>query len=166
MCSVKFDCMYSWLLILMCSLYSYLLANDLPVCPIYKLFKHCNSVSILLYCYNRCSICADYYQTWGVFFYCVVSFETSFLISRIFEPEISDLDLQPKIPPRGHVLRIFTSWKNPSTSDGFEPASLGSRGENFTPRPPSSTTLTGRPTAKRLFGRPLCRWETCIRADI
>ena len=34
-------------------------------------------------------------------------------------------DLQLKVPPGGLVLRIFTSWKNPSTSAGFEPANLG-----------------------------------------
>ena len=34
-----------------------------------------------------------------------------------------------KVPPGGLMLRIFTSWKNPSTSAGFEPANLGSRGE-------------------------------------
>ena len=38
-------------------------------------------------------------------------------------------DLQLKVPPGGFVLRIFTSWKNPSTSAGFEPANLGYRGE-------------------------------------
>ena len=36
------------------------------------------------------------------------------------EPEILD-------PPGGLVLRIFTSWENPSTSAGFEPTDLGSR---------------------------------------
>ena len=43
---------------------------------------------------------------------------------------------QLKVPSGGHVLKIFTSWKNPSTSAGFEPAHLGSRGEHVTPRPP------------------------------
>ena len=38
-------------------------------------------------------------------------------------------DPQLKVPPGGLVLRIFTSLKNPSTSVGFEPANLGSRGE-------------------------------------
>ena len=42
------------------------------------------------------------------------------------EPEISDSGVQLKIPPGGLVLRIFTSWKNPSTSVGFEPVNLGS----------------------------------------
>ena len=57
---------------------------------------------------------------------------------RIFnEPEISDSGPpQVKVPPVGLLLRIFTSWKNPSTSARFEPANLGSRGEHVTPRPP------------------------------
>ena len=29
-----------------------------------------------------------------------------------------------KVPPGGLVLRIFTSWKNPTTSAGFEPTNL------------------------------------------
>ena len=48
--------------------------------------------------------------------------------SRYFnEPEFSDSGPQLKIPPGGLVFRIFTSWKNPSTSAVFEPANLGSR---------------------------------------
>ena len=47
-------------------------------------------------------------------------------------------DTQLKLPPGGLVLRIFTSWKNQSTSVGFEAANLGSRGEHVTPRPPKS----------------------------
>ena len=49
------------------------------------------------------------------------------------------LDLQLKVPPGGIVSRSFTSWKNPSTSVGFEPANFGSRGEHVTPRPPRTT---------------------------
>ena len=41
-------------------------------------------------------------------------------------------DPQFKVPPGGLVLRTFTSWKNPSTSAGFEPANLGSCGEHGT----------------------------------
>ena len=33
--------------------------------------------------------------------------------------------------------------KNSSTSAGFEPANLGSRGEQVTPRPPRLTCLNG-----------------------
>ena len=59
---------------------------------------------------------------------------------RIFnEPEISDSGSQLKVPPGRLVLRISTSWKNPSTSVGFEPANLGCRGEHVTPRPPRPT---------------------------
>ena len=45
-------------------------------------------------------------------------------------------DPQLKVPPGGLLLRIFTSWKSPSTSAGFESANLGSRDEHGTPRPP------------------------------
>ena len=48
-------------------------------------------------------------------------------------------DPQPKVPAGGLVLRIITSWKNPSTSVGFEPVNLGSRREHVTPRPPTPT---------------------------
>ena len=50
------------------------------------------------------------------------------------EPEISTRDPQLKVSPGGLVLRIFTSWKNPSTSAAFELANLGSRGEHVTPK--------------------------------
>ena len=36
---------------------------------------------------------------------------------------------------RGVVLRSFTSWKNQSTSAGFDPKNLGFRGDHVTPRP-------------------------------
>ena len=48
-------------------------------------------------------------------------------------------DPQIEVPPGGLVLRIFTSWKNPSTSAGFEPANLKSRSKHVTPRPPRPT---------------------------
>ena len=44
-------------------------------------------------------------------------------------------DPQLKVPPGGLVLMIFMSCKNPSSSAGFEPVNLGSRGEHVTPRP-------------------------------
>ena len=46
---------------------------------------------------------------------------------------------QFKVRSGGLALRNFTSWKNPSTSAGFEPANLGSQGEHVTPRPPRPT---------------------------
>ena len=49
-------------------------------------------------------------------------------------------DPQLKVPTGGLVLRIFTSWINPSTSAVFEPVNLGSRGEHGTPRPPRPTS--------------------------
>ena len=45
-------------------------------------------------------------------------------------------DPRLKVPPGGLVLRIFTSWKNLSTSAWFE-----SRGEHVTPRPPRPTSF-------------------------
>ena len=67
-------------------------------------------------------------------------FRLNFAQSPIFS-ELSSLkslksqtrDPQLKVPPGGLVLRIFTSWKNSSTSAGFEPANLGSRGEHVNP---------------------------------
>ena len=50
-------------------------------------------------------------------------------------------DSQLRVPPRGLMLRIFTSWKNPLTSAGFEPANLGSRGKHVTPRLPRPSTI-------------------------
>ena len=59
-----------------------------------------------------------------------------FSCSRFFnEPEISESGP----PPGGLVLRIFTSWKNPSTSARFQPVNLGFWGEHVTPRPPRWT---------------------------
>ena len=34
------------------------------------------------------------------------------------------------------MLRIFSSFKNPTASAGFEPANLGTKGQHATPRPP------------------------------
>ena len=39
-------------------------------------------------------------------------------------------------PPTEGVLRIFFRPKNPTASDGFEPANLGTKGQHATPRPP------------------------------
>ena len=56
-----------------------------------------------------------------------------------------------KVPPGGLVLRIFTSWKNPSTSVGFVPANLGSRGEHVTPRPPRPTMTVNNQKGNYIF---------------
>ena len=40
-------------------------------------------------------------------------------------------------PPKEGVLRIFRP-KNPTSSAGFEPANLGTKGQHATPRPPKS----------------------------
>ena len=73
---------------------------------------------------------ADYFFLRGLFFQAWGSLTS--LKSQTRGPQL-------KVPPGGLVLRIFTSWKNPSTSAGFEPANLGSRGEHVTPRPPRTT---------------------------
>jgi hypothetical protein len=39
-------------------------------------------------------------------------------------------------PPKEGVLRIFTPFKNPTVSAGFEPANLGTKGQHATSRPP------------------------------
>ena len=39
-------------------------------------------------------------------------------------------------PPKEGVLRIFSALKNPTTSVGFEPANLGTKGQHVTSRPP------------------------------
>ena len=77
---------------------------------------------------------------------CLLNFALSstFLDLRFFKSlKFQIRDPQLKVPPGGLWLRIFPSWKNPSTSAGFEPANFGSRGEHITPRPP-------RPTSKIL----------------
>ena len=58
-----------------------------------------------------------------------------FRLEVINEPKISDLGPQAWSPS----WRTFTSWKNLSTSVGFEPTNLGSQGKHVTPRPPKPT---------------------------
>ena len=57
-----------------------------------------------------------YFQAWG---------SSTSLKSQTRDP-------QHKVSPGGLLLRIFKSWKNASTSAGFEPANLGSRDEHVT----------------------------------
>ena len=49
-------------------------------------------------------------------------------------------------PPKEGVLRIFFALKNPKASVGFEPANLGTKGQNATSRPtkPLIYLLEGR----------------------
>ena len=61
------------------------------------------------------------------------------------------------VPPGGIVIRIFTSWKNPSTLAGFEPANLESRGEHVTPRPPRSVLKGGNGKWRLCFYRSVVR---------
>ena len=46
-------------------------------------------------------------------------------------------------PPKKGVLRIFSPWKNPTASAGFEPANLGTKGQHATSRPPKPLCFTG-----------------------
>jgi len=39
-------------------------------------------------------------------------------------------------PPKEGMLRIFSPFKIPTASAGFEPANLGTKGQHDTPRPP------------------------------
>jgi hypothetical protein len=41
-------------------------------------------------------------------------------------------------PPKEGVLRIFFALKNPTSSAGFEPTNLGTKGQHATSRPPKS----------------------------
>ena len=45
-------------------------------------------------------------------------------------------------PPKEGVLRIFFAFKNQTTSVGFEPANLGTKGQHATPRPQKSYVET------------------------
>ena len=80
---------------------------------------------------------------WGLFFQAWDSLTS--LKSQTRDPQL-------KVPLGGLLLRIFMSWKNPSTSAGLEPANLGSRGEHVTPRPTRPTsfflTLIGNPKVR------------------
>jgi len=44
-------------------------------------------------------------------------------------------------PPKEGVLRIFSPFKNPMASAGFEPANLGTKGQHATSRPPNRFTV-------------------------
>jgi len=44
-------------------------------------------------------------------------------------------------PPKEGVLRIFSPLKNQTSSAGFEPANLGTKGQHATPRPPKPNML-------------------------
>ena len=44
-------------------------------------------------------------------------------------------------PPKEGVLRIFFAMKNPKASVGFEPANLGTKGQQATSRPPKPLSI-------------------------
>ena len=89
---------------------------------------HCCDLftSIVLPRITRTWICWLYFAQRPVFF------SWGSLTSLKFQNQ----DSQLKVPPGGPVLSIFTSWKNASTTAGFEPENPGSRGEHVTSRPP------------------------------
>ena len=45
--------------------------------------------------------------------------------------------------PKEGVLRIFSPWKNPTASAGFDPANLGTKGQHATFRPPKPLIACG-----------------------
>ena len=63
----------------------------------------------------------------------------------------------PKVPPGGLLHRIFTSWKNPLTSVGFEPANLGSRD------PEADDVLCYKPILKATFTVWPIMWQITWR---
>ena len=73
------------------------------------------------------------------------------------------LDPQLNVPPVGLVLRMFTSWKNPSTSAGFEPANLGSLGEHVTPRTTEADNL--KISAKCFSYQPMYIFEPWMEVN-
>ena len=57
-------------------------------------------------------------------------------------------------PPKEGVLRIFFALKIPTSSAGFEPANLGTKGQHATPRPPKhllSRTNKKNPGGDEIF---------------
>ena len=73
---------------------------------------------------------------------------------------------QIKVLPGGLVLRIFTSWKNPSTSTGFEPVNFGSRGEHSTPRPSSLTSRDANFTTCSHTFTLFWSWKASVIAEV
>ena len=77
-------------------------------------------------------------------------------------------------PPKEAVLRTFFALKNPTSSVGFEPANLGTKGQHATPRPPkplnNDRTLkkmfNTKPDGVRRIGRPKLRWEDGVDQDM
>jgi hypothetical protein len=54
-------------------------------------------------------------------------------------PQICDMGQEGfYFPSEEAVLRIFFALKNPTASAGFEPANLGTKGQQATSRPPKS----------------------------
>ena len=93
---------------------------------------------------TRTWICRLNFVQRPIFFFQVWASLTSFK-SQTWDPQL-------KVLPGGLVLRIFTSWKNPSISVGFEPSNLRSRGEHVIPRPPRP--ISRDVNVRRFVNRP------------
>ena len=53
--------------------------------------------------------------------------------------------------PKEGVLRIFFALKNPTASAGFEPANLGTKGQQATSRPPKSLQRGAQLPLRRVY---------------
>ena len=72
-----------------------------------------------------------------------------FLSLRFFnEPEISDSDSQLKVPPRGLVLRIYTSWKIHRPQPDLNPRTFLTNQQHIVLYSETTKYLTLRKTAK------------------
>ena len=75
-------------------------------------------------------------------------------------------DPQLKVSPGMLVVRIFTSWKNPSILAGFEPANLGSRGEHVSPSPPRPICIAHYINVVILRCKPLMTQRTSLKIAV
>jgi hypothetical protein len=62
--------------------------------------------------------------------------ELTLRLGFFYMPQICDMVQAFTSPPKEGVLRIFFALKNPTASAGFEPANLGTKGQQATSRPP------------------------------
>ena len=61
-------------------------------------------------------------------------------LGTFYMPQIYDMGPTALLPLRRKACwALFFALKNPTASAGFEPANLGSKGQNATPRPPKHT---------------------------
>ena len=64
------------------------------------------------------------------------------------------------------MLRIFTSLKSPSTSDGFEPENLGSGGDHLTPIPPRRQEIVVNTRNWVDFAQDRDYWRALVNAAL